>query len=199
MLMSLDVYRKYWDDQTINAIALILAQDIDPVQIVMDFKEKFTPKQSLVFRPNKVLRQEVLEVFDRTFTITGALQLLATVVAFIGVLSAFLSLELERGRDFGILRSIGMTIRQLWGLIILETGLMGAIAGILAAPTGYVLAYILIYIINRRSFGWTLQMQTLPEPFLQALVVAVVAALLAGIYPAIRISNLTEVEAMRYE
>lgn len=198
-LMSLDVYRQYWDDQTINAIALILAQEVDPDQVVFDLKGKLTSTQSLIYRPNRVLRQEVLEVFDRTFTITGALQLLATVVAFIGVLSAFLSLELERQRDFGILRSIGMTIRQLWGLIILETGLMGAIAGLLAAPTGYVLAYILIYIINRRSFGWTLQMQTLPEPFLQALFVAIFAALLAGIYPAIRISNLTEVEAMRYE
>lgn len=90
-------------------------------------------------------------------------------------------------------------MRQLWGLILLETSLMGSIAGLLAAPTGYVLAYILVYIINRRSFGWTLQMQVLPEPFLQALLVAVLAALLAGIYPAIRISNLTEAEAMRYE
>lgn len=199
VLMSLDVYRHHWDDQSINAIALILDREIDPDQVVLEMKDKLSPLQKLVFRPNRILRQEVLQVFDRTFTITGALQLLATVVAFIGVLSAFLSLELERQREFGILRSIGMTIRQLWGLVILETGLMGAVAGILAAPTGYVLAYILIYIINRRSFGWTLQMQTLPEPFLQALFVAILAALLAGIYPAIRISNLTEVEAMRYE
>lgn len=199
VLMSQDIYRQHWNDQSITAIALILDGNIDPDQVILDMKDELSTTQNLVFRPNKVLRQEVLQVFDRTFTITGALQLLATVVAFIGVLSAFLSLELERQRDFGILRSIGMTIRQLWGLIILETGLMGAVAGLLAAPTGYVLAYILIYIINRRSFGWTLQMQTLPEPFLQALLVALVAALLAGIYPAIRISHLTEVEAMRYE
>ncbi|MCK4897635.1 MAG: FtsX-like permease family protein [Anaerolineales bacterium] len=199
VLMSLDIYRQHWEDQAINAIAINLEPNVDSDQVVIGLKEEMSDKQSLVIRSNQVLRFEVLEVFDRTFAITGALQLLATIVAFIGVLSAFLSLELERQRDFGILRSIGMTMRQLWGLILLETSLMGSIAGLLAAPTGYVLAYILVYIINRRSFGWTLQMQVLPEPFLQALLVAVLAALLAGIYPAIRISNLTEAEAMRYE
>ncbi len=199
VLMSLDIFRQHWEDQAFNAIAINLEPNVDSDQVVIGLKEEMSDKQSLVIRSNQVLRFEVLEVFDRTFAITGALQLLATIVAFIGVLSAFLSLELERQRDFGILRSIGMTMRQLWGLILLETSLMGSIAGLLAAPTGYVLAYILVYIINRRSFGWTLQMQVLPEPFLQALLVAVLAALLAGVYPAIRISNLTEAEAMRYE
>ena len=56
-------------------------------------------------------------------------------------------------------------------------------------PTGYLLALILVYIINLRSFGWTLQMRLTPEPFLLALVVAVGAALLAGIYPAYRMGR----------
>jgi putative ABC transport system permease protein len=127
------------------------------------------------------------------------LQLLATVVAFVGVLSALLSLELERQRELGILRAIGLTIRQMWALIMLETGLMGAVAGLLALPTGLVLATILTYIINRRSFGWTLQMQVGWLPFLEAVLVAVTAALLAGLYPAKRISRLTAAETIRYE
>jgi len=155
--------------------------------------------QRLFVRPNQVLRAEVMDVFDRTFAITQALQLLATLVAFIGVLSALLSLELERQRELGILRAVGLTVRQLWGLVMLETGLLGTVAGVLAIPTGYVLSLILVYIINRRSFGWTLQMQILPEPFLQALVLSVMAALLAGIYPAWRMSRMATAEAMRFE
>ncbi len=199
VLMALDVYHQYWNDPQINAIALRLEQGVDPERLSRDLKEAFADRQRLIVRPNQVLRQEVLAVFDRTFAITGALQLLATIVAFIGVLSALLSLELERQRELGILRAIGMTARQIWGLIMLETGLMGATAGLLAMPTGYILALILVYIINRRSFGWTLQMEILPTPFFLALLVAVVAALLAGIYPARRISQVTEAEAMRYE
>jgi putative ABC transport system permease protein len=141
----------------------------------------------------------VLEVFDRTFAITGALQLLATVVAFIGVLSALLSLQLDKQRQLGILRAVGLTARQLWGLVMLETGLMGTVAGLLSMPTGYALSLILIYIINRRSFGWTLQMQVEPAPFIEALTVAIIAALLAGVYPAYRMGKMVTAEALRYE
>ena len=87
-----------------------------------------------------------------------ALQLLATLVAFIGILSTLMSLQLERQREIGILRATGMTRRQLWRLSLLETGLIGSSAGLLAMPTGLLLALILIYIINLRSFGWTLEM-----------------------------------------
>ncbi len=138
-------------------------------------------------------------VFDRTFAITGALQLLATVVAFIGVLSALLSLQLDKQRELGILRAVGLTARQLWSLVMLETGLMGAVAGLLSMPTGFVVALILIYIINRRAFGWTLLLQVEPAPFIQAFVVALIAALLAGIYPARRMSKAITADLLRFE
>jgi putative ABC transport system permease protein len=94
---------------------------------------------------------------------------------------------------------MGLTVRELWGLVMLESGLMGAVAGMLAMPTGFALSVILIYIINRRSFGWTLQMSIGWEPFVQALAVAVLAALLAGIYPARRLGCMLAAEALRYE
>jgi len=140
-----------------------------------------------------------MAIFDRTFAITGALQLLATVVAFVGVLSALLSMQLEKQREIGILCAVGLTARQVWNLVMLETGLMGAVAGLLAMPTGLALSLILIYIINRRSFGWTLQMQVDPAPFVQALAVAIIAALLAGIYPALRMGRMVTARALRYE
>jgi putative ABC transport system permease protein len=199
VLMNLDTYRSLWQDSSITAVDLRLSTGADPDLVASGLQASLAPVQSLLVRPNRALRQDVLVVFDRTFAITGALQLLATIVAFIGVLSALLSLELERQRELGILRAVGLSVRQLWGLIMLETGLMGAVAGLLAMPTGYVLALILVYIINRRSFGWTLQMQVLPGPFVQALAVAVIAALLAGIYPAWRMSRKTEADAMRFE
>ena len=155
--------------------------------------------QQVFVRPNQALRDEALVIFDRTFAITGALQLLATVVAFIGVLSALLSLLLEKQRELGLLRALGLTVREIWGLVMLETGLMGAVAGLLSMPTGLALSYILIYIINRRSFGWTLQMRVEPAPFIMALVIAVIAALLAGIYPARKLGRLMAAEALRFE
>ena len=199
VLMPLDLYQQNWNDPSITAISLNLTpgQEVDAVnrQII----EALAGVQRLIVRPNGALRAEVMAVFDRTFTITGALQLLATAVAFIGILSALLSLEMERQRDLGILRAIGLTAPQLWSLIMLETGLMGAAAGFLAMPTGYVLALILIYIINKRSFGWTLQLELFSGPFIQAFGLSVLAALLAGVYPAWKMSRMKAAEAMRYE
>ncbi|MGD8398331.1 MAG: ABC transporter permease [Anaerolineae bacterium] len=197
--MSLDTYRRLWDDETLTALALRLAPGADADAVARELGDALAPVQRLFVRPNQALRDEALVIFDRTFAITGSLQLLATVVAFIGVLSALLSLLLEKQREVGILRAVGLTARQLWGLVLLETGLMGTVAGLLAMPTGFVLSLILIYIINRRSFGWTLQMQVELAPFLTALAVAVVAALLAGIYPARKMGKMLTAEALRYE
>ena len=197
--MSLDTYRRLWNDEALTALALRLAPGADADAVARELGDALAPVQRLFVRPNQALRDEALVIFDRTFAITGALQLLATVVAFIGVLSALLSLLLEKQREVGILRAVGLTARQLWGLVMLETGLMGAVAGLLAMPTGFVLSLILIYIINRRSFGWTLQMQVEPAPFLTALAVAMAAALLAGLYPARRMGKMLTAEALRYE
>lgn len=197
--MALSVYQSLWQDQDITALGLRLLPGTDLDEVVQNVEKAIGDQQRLIVRPNQALRAEVLEVFDRTFAITAALQMLATIVAFIGVLSALLSLALEKQREIGILRSVGMTVRQLWGLIMLETGLMGSVAGLLALPTGYALAVILIYIINRRSFGWTLQMEVELLPFLQAMFVAIVAALIAGIYPAYRMSRMAASQAMSSE
>ena len=199
ILMAQSVYHQYWDDNSITAISLKLEDGLNADEVSRDLRDEFGASQRLAVRPNLNLRNEVFEVFNRTFAITQALQLLATVVAFIGVLSALLSLELERQRELGILRAIGLTTRQLWSMIMIETGTLGLTAGILAMPTGYFLALILIYIINRRSFGWTLQLQLAPYPFIQAFFLAVLAALLAGIYPAWRMSKMVTLEAMRYD
>jgi putative ABC transport system permease protein len=120
-------------------------------------------------------------------------------VAFIGVMNTLLLLQLEKQREVGILRALGLTGQQLWKLVMLETGLMGLVAGLLAAPTGYALSLILIYIINQRSFGWTLQRAVQPEIFVQALFISLAAALLAGIYPALKMSRTTAAEVIRYE
>lgn len=124
---------------------------------------------------------------------------MTTTVAFIGVLSAIMTLQIDKKRQFGILRALGLTAKQLWTLVLIETGLMGAVAGFLALPTGYILSLILIFIINRRSFGWTLQMQLGPGPFLEAFLLAVTASLLAGIIPARQLLKQNTSEAIRFE
>jgi putative ABC transport system permease protein len=194
-----DLYQDLWQDTAISAVGLFLEDGQSADVLIGAIQASLAGRQDVLLQSNQDLRRGSLEIFDRTFAITAALRLLAVVVAFIGVLSALMSLQLERGRELGTLRATGMTRGQLWLLTFIETGLMGATAGLLAMPVGYVLAWILVYVINVRSFGWTLNMQLEPAYFLQAFAVAVVAALLAGIYPSIRLSNMEIATAIREE
>ncbi len=195
----LETYRQHWADEALTAAALTLQPGQDVEEVTRALQTALAPQQAVIIRPNQALRADTLTIFDRTFAITGALQLLATGVAFVGVLSAMLSLLLEKQRQLGILRAIGLSVRQMWALTLLETGLMGAAAGLLAMPTGFVLALILVYVINRRSFGWTLQLQLTAEPFVQAFAIAVLAALLAGLLPARRMARRNISEGMRFD
>ncbi|MBI1879294.1 MAG: ABC transporter permease [Chloroflexi bacterium] len=202
VLMRLQPYHTYWpSDNHISGIALFLAPDFIPKAdaIAQQITHDFAARYFLSVTSNRGIKTTALEVFDRTFTITAALRLLATIVAFIGVLSAIMSLQLERTRELGTLRANGMSLRQLWAKTLLETALMGLTAGLMALPIGWVLAYILVHFINLRSFGWSLQMHTSPGIFGMALAVALVAALLAGIYPVVRLKNMQIAVAVREE
>ncbi|MGD2145480.1 MAG: ABC transporter permease [Anaerolineae bacterium] len=198
-IMALSSYRESWNDEAVTALVVQLAPGAKPDEVARELEADLAHVQRLSAQPNQAIRAAALAIFDRTFAITAALQLLATVVAFIGVLSALLALQLEKQREYGILRAIGLTVRELRALILLETGLMGAVAGFLSMPAGVALAFILVYIINRRSFGWTLQMVIDVVPFLEAILVSILAALLAGIYPALRMATTVPADALRYE
>lgn len=194
-----DLYRDLWHDDSVSAIGLIVEPGRSVDGVLAEMQAAWAGQTNLLIRSNEALRSSSMEIFDRAFAITSSLRLLAVIVAFIGVLSALMSLQLERGRELGTLRATGMTRTQLWLLTLLETGLMGTVAGLLALPAGYVLAWILVYVINVRSFGWTLQIDMQLEYFLQAPVVAIGAALLAGIYPALRAGNIAIAAALREE
>ena len=200
IVMRHETYRRYWEDAQISSLALYVnpAQVSDLGAFVDQLRRRFAGRD-LVISANRELRADALAIFERTFTITGALNLLATVVAFIGVLSALMALQIERTRELGMLRANGMTLRQLWHMTLLETGLMGGTAGLLAMPTGFLLALILVYIINLRSFGWTIRLDLQWETFAQAMGVAVISALLAAIYPMLRLGKLEIARAIREE
>lgn len=197
--MTLGQYRQYWDDGGVSAIGVRVSPGTDTTRLSQQIRSETPTSQLLSIRPNQELRNDVMVVFERTFAITRALQILATLVAFVGILNSLSLLQFEKQREIGIIRALGFTPRQLWRLVMLETGLMGLVSGLVAMPAGYTLAIILIEVINRRSFGWSLQLATSWQPFLQGLLVALSASLLAGLVPARKLSRMQTVEAIRYE
>ncbi|MDX2162348.1 MAG: FtsX-like permease family protein [bacterium] len=197
-IMDDAVYRRYFDDPYITSIALFLAPGAD-LETALEATRAAVAGTALIPQSNRTLRAGVFDVFERTFAITDALQLLSVVVAFIGILSALMALQLEQTRHYGVMRAVGLTGGQLRDYTLIQTGLMGITAGALAMPIGLALALILIDVINVRSFGWTMRLALPFEDFALAFAVAVVAALLAGVYPARVLSGLVTARALRAE
>ena len=199
VLMSRRTYGQAWDDRRISGLALDAAPGVDVDALVAAVQERAAGGPRLVVRSQRALRAASLEIFDRTFAITGVLRTLSVVVAFVGMLAALMALQLERAREIGVLRVLGLTPRQVWGLVTAQTGIIGIVSGLLAVPTGLLLAAILVFVINRRSFGWTMTIDPSPAILLQGVGLALVAALLAGLYPAWRMARASPVETLRDE
>jgi putative ABC transport system permease protein len=199
VVMSRRAYDAAWNDRRISSLALEAAPGVDVDALVVAVRERAAGGPQLVIRSNRALREASLEIFDRTFAITGVLRTLSVIVAFVGMLAALMALQLERAREIGVLRALGLTPGQVWGLVTAQTGIIGLLAGLLAVPSGLLLATVLVFVINRRSFGWTMSIDPSPQILLQGVALSLLAALLAGVYPAWRMATAPPAETLRDE
>jgi len=195
IVMSLERYRRDWHDDELTGIGLDVAREADAAVVEEAVRSLVGPTARL--RSSARIEELSLAVFDRTFKVTEVLRVLAGIVAFFGILSALLAIELERARELGVLRTLGFTPGGLGATLLTQTGLLGLAAGLAAAPIGTALALLLVHVINRRSFGWTMDFVLTPQALASGVALAVIAALLAGIYPAWRAARVELGAALR--
>lgn len=198
--MSAELFTRLWPDAQPARLILETRDDTDLSAFAAQMRQRVaTLEGNYGVAANADIRNITLNIFDRTFAITHVLRLLAILVAFVGILSALITLQLQRLREYAMLRATGMTVRETGTIILVQTSVMGLIAGLLALPLGLMMSDILIDVINRRSFGWSMQHILPPMVFVQALLLAMVAALLAGFYPMKQVARVNPAEAMRQE
>ncbi|RPJ75958.1 MAG: ABC transporter permease, partial [Desulfobacteraceae bacterium] len=133
----------------------------------------------------KELREAVLRIFDETFAITTVLLLIALAVAALGITTTLTVLVLERARQLSTLLAVGASFRQVRSMICWEAAFLvaaGEAAGLLC---GFILSYLLVFVINRQSFGWTF-LYTVDGGALALSVPLIVLAALAAALPAVR-------------
>ena len=199
IIVNRESMARFWDHEDITAMQVFLKpkQPISPVMAGIRLLEPEKTRLKLVSGAS--IKQNILEVFDRTFVITSALQILTAIVALTGILNSVMALLLERTRELGVLRACGAERYHVGKLLLLECGLSGLISGIMALPLGVCLAWVLIHVVNERSFGWTYDMVLSPGVFVQAVSLACLAAVVAGIFPAIRAGGTNIGNALRME
>lgn len=198
-MMSLDVYRRLWHDEAITAVGLYLEHGVVSAAVIPRLEAAAGGRQALLIRSNADIRAMSLEIFDRTFIITRVLYWLAAAIAAVGLVSALLAWELDRTRELSLLRALGLTPRGTAVLVEAQTLFMGGAALLAATPAGLIIAVVLTKVIDRRAFGWHIEMHLRPAQFLNALALSLAAALVAGLYPAWRAARGPIAAQMREE
>ncbi|MBW2468714.1 MAG: ABC transporter permease [Deltaproteobacteria bacterium] len=103
----------------------------------------------------KGLRGAVLRIFDETFAVTTVLLLIALLIAGLGIATTLTVLVLQRSRQLNTLYAIGASFRQIRSMISWEAAFLVVIGELAGVVCGFILSYLLIYVVNRQSFGWT--------------------------------------------
>jgi len=198
ILMDRDVMLRYLSDPAASNLAIYIAPGAR-IEDVRTAVEKAAAGHRVLMFTNRDLRGEALRIFDRTFAITYALEAIAILIAVMGVAGALLALVIDRRRELGLFRFLGATSMQIRKLIVIEAGLIGLLANVAGIALGFALSLILIFVINKQSFGWTIQFHWPIAVLLGALTLVYTATILAGLYPAHVAVYLNPVEAVHEE
>jgi putative ABC transport system permease protein len=199
ILMDLDEYRRHWHDGEIGGLGLYLEPGVTAAAEIAALRAAAGGRQALFIRSNADIRALSMSIFERTFVITRVLYWLAAGVAAIGLVSALLAWELERARALSLLRSLGMTPGASALLVLTQTLFMGIVALLAAVPAGVLTALVLTRVINRRAFGWQIDLHLSAAQFTNALTLALTAAAAAALYPAWRSARASLARGLREE
>ena len=189
---------KYLPDLPVTNAAVYLAPGVDAERVRQEIQLR-TAAYGVAIARNSELRRTSIEIFDRTFAITWALEAVAILVALRGAANSRRALVLDRRRELGLLRFLGASGGQVRGMILTEAAFLGLLAALLGLALGMALSLLLIYVVNRQSFGWTIQFH-LPGGLLAGAVLLVwVVTVLAGLYPARVASRMNPIEVIQEE
>jgi len=188
VVMERSVYRRLWKDDRVTVFALYLSPGTGEAEVKARIIQTLGRSETALAPPivisNGELRREILNIFDRTFVLTYVLEAIAVLVAMLGIVNTLVTAVLERRRELATLQAIGASRTQIERLVQWEAIYLGAIGAVLGVTGGLALAWILIAVVNKQSFGWTIRMTVPAEVLLQAVVLAVGAAWIAGYLPA---------------
>jgi putative ABC transport system permease protein len=200
VMMSKKTFQYYFKTKDVNSLGVIL-RDHNSKKAIDGFIEKLKSaifkKHLLFIRSNYSLKQESMDIFDRTFQVTNVLKFIALAVAFIAILSSFMSLQLERIKEFSILRATGTSPWQIGKILSAQTLTMGFFAFLFAIPAGIIQAYVMIFIINKRSFGWSLSWNLESAFYIEVFLLAMGASIISVIYPIFFTNRVNLSESLR--
>lgn len=177
-------YLRHTGDAYANDAALWLAPGTDPASLAREIEARVAGGTNLEISGPGEIREVSLKIFDRTFAVTYALEAVAVVIGLFGLSSSFGALVLARRREFGVLRHIGMTRRQIGSMLAAQGLLVSALGLAVGLSLGWLISLVLIHVVNLQSFHWGMELhlpwQLLVEFVAVMLVLATFTAIASG-------------------
>ncbi|KPK88699.1 MAG: hypothetical protein AMJ94_14395 [Deltaproteobacteria bacterium SM23_61] len=183
VMMARSTYLRIYGDTTINSLGIFVDPGNPRRQELLEEVRKRSQSRGLPVFSRRQLHGNILAVFDSTFAVTRSMRIMTIIVAFFGIAGALLTLFMERQREFGIYRALGFSTPQVAGMTLMEGFGMGLASFLLSIGVGTALAWVLIRVINLKSFNWTIFFYLDASPYLMAAAIAVLASLGAALYP----------------
>jgi putative ABC transport system permease protein len=193
------VFVRLYGDTRVDAYKLYLEPGADLETVRRLVNERYAEKYDLFVMTYKDFKHSIVALLDQVFSIMSALEVVAIVIAVLGVINALLASVIDRVREIGVLRAVGMRRRQVRVMVMAEGGLVGVCAVLVGFFAGLALGQLLIAVINLTQSGWYFPFRPPWLDILQACLVVVVVSTLAGWYPARAAAKLVVTEALEYE
>ncbi|MGF1571662.1 MAG: FtsX-like permease family protein [Sumerlaeia bacterium] len=193
VLLSRNHFERLYGDSDFESMSIHLVEGADETLVRQKIADHFASKPNLPainVNLSGQLRDFALEQFDRTFAITFALQIIAVVVAILGIITTLLAQIIDRKNDLITLRTIGASAKRVGLLVITESGLIAVTGIILGIFAGLILSYILTTVVMLQSFGWTISFRINFVVLIQIALIIFTAVLVGSIIPARKAAQL---------
>ena len=192
------IMRRDFRSNEISAITVKVKEGASPEDVQAEIEAIFGARYNLTIESNISLRQRVFKLMDQAFSMFDVMAVLAVIIASFGLVNTLTMNVMERTREIGMLRAIGMSRFQVIKMILAEAGLMGIIGGVLGLGFGILLSRIFIFAMVA-AVGYTLNFVLPISAIIVSLIIALVVSQVAAVQPAWRASNSNIIEALHYE
>jgi putative ABC transport system permease protein len=198
LIMDTSTFSRLYHDDSVSSLAIYASPGTDLTALRSRLQAAAAPAQ-IEIATNRELRDAVLRLFNATFAITYSLDVIAIVIAALGVVSTLFALVLERRREIAIARYLGLSTGGVRSMILGEAAQIGMAGAVLGIVAGLLLGLLLVFVINRQAFGWLIELRVPWGALASDGALVVLTALLAGLYPAALAARIRTADALRAE
>jgi putative ABC transport system permease protein len=199
IFMDMHTYERHWNDHVADMFSVYVRPGHDIAAVRTAIQDHFKSKRKMFVLPALEFRQEIKKMLDRSVVMNDAVNVLTLLIAGFGIIVTLLASVLERTREIGILRSIGMKRGQVSGVVLFESSLIGAAGGLLGVCAGVITGWINLEGFFRLDFGASMSYHIHYPSIGSALLLSIGLSVLAGLYPARRAAKTNITEALAYE